>query len=285
MIRRIDGKAGWLSIRACSLCTNLLNRTSQRRCEETFALVAQCKLFGSNSFVAFMSDSTRSRGRDAWPPFTGQRPKLSFAPHADGNVSPSGNASYAAGPKYQDANFTPRMQPSAMPPPPCFNGGYSSSLSPSSTPATPGPNGMSRPARGESLGSAHPPPAAIVSLPARASLAPNMIYATPTRAAPAGGPLEGTGRFVPPAADIRAGQEEAAARLARQQGFAARPPPPPELATRLPPSVWPLPGQVHQFHSWLFASQLSALDMYSAAKIDRKALARALLTVPVPASC
>ncbi|KAL1702441.1 hypothetical protein EV121DRAFT_293314 [Schizophyllum commune] len=231
-----------------------------------------------------MSSSVRSPGRDAWPPFTGQRRDLSGAPQSHGHVSPtgSGNASpYAAGHKYQDANFASRMHPGAMPPPPCFNGGgYNHPLPPSSTPATPAQSGMLHPAHRGSVGPARSPAAAMVSTPARVSLAQyidaNTIYAT-------GGPSEGTDRFIPPAEDIRAGQEEEAARLARL-GLAGQPSarPPPQGAGQRP--EWPLSGPAHPFHSQLFENQLNALDAYSAAKINRVALARALLTVPVPAS-
>ncbi|KAL1664487.1 hypothetical protein GGG16DRAFT_115915 [Schizophyllum commune] len=228
-----------------------------------------------------MSNSIRSPGRDAWPPFTGQRRDLSGAPQTHGNVSPSGNASYAAGPKYQDASFAPRMQPSAMPPPPCFNGGgYNHPLPPASTPATPGQSDMSPSARRESVGVARPSAAAITSTPAHASRAQydnaNTIYAT-------GGPSEGTGKFVPPAEDIKAGQEEEAARLARL-GLAGQPSARSPLQGAGQRPKWPLSGPAHPFHSRLFESQLNALDAYSAAKINRVALARALLTVPVPAS-
>ncbi|KAI5823258.1 hypothetical protein K523DRAFT_404908 [Schizophyllum commune Tattone D] len=228
-----------------------------------------------------MSDSIRSPGRDAWPPFTGQRRELSCAPQTHGNVSPSGNASYAAGPKYQDATFAPRMQPGAIPPPPCFNGGYKHPLPPSSTLATPAQGGMSHPARRESVGPARSSATAIASTPVNAHVSraqwvnDNTIYAT-------GGPSEGTGKFVPPAEDIKAGQEEAAARLARL-GPAGQPSArPPQGAGQRP--EWPLSGPAHPFHSRLFESQLNALDAYSAAKINRVALAHALLTVPVPAS-
>ncbi|KAL1716965.1 hypothetical protein EV715DRAFT_274593 [Schizophyllum commune] len=181
-----------------------------------------------------MSGTIRSPGRDAWPPFTGQRRDLSGAPQTHGNVSPtgSGNASpYAAGPKYQDANFASRMHPSAMPPPPCFNGGYNNSVPLSSTLATTQQSG--------------------VSTPAHASRSQwvndNTIHAT-------GGSSERTGKFIPPAEDIKAGQEEEAARLARL-GLGAQ-----------PSARSPLQGAGH------------------AASINRVALARALLTVPIPAS-
>ncbi|KAL1725609.1 hypothetical protein EV714DRAFT_277320 [Schizophyllum commune] len=228
-----------------------------------------------------MSNTIRSPGRDAWPPFTGQRRDLSGAPQNHSHVSPtgSGNASpYAAGHKYQDASFASRMHPGAIPPPPCFNGGYTNALPPSSTLATPGQSGMSP--RRESVGVARSSAASMVSTPAHASRAQydntNTIYAT-------GGSSEGTDRFIPPAEDIKAGQEEEAARLARL-GLAGQPSarPPPQGAGQRP--EWPLSGPAHPFHSQLFENQLNALDAYSAAKIDRVALARALLTVPVPAS-
>ncbi|KAL1758138.1 hypothetical protein FB107DRAFT_288836 [Schizophyllum commune] len=230
-----------------------------------------------------MSNSIRSPARDAWPPFTGQRRNLSGAPQTHGNISPtgSGNASpYAAGHKYQDANLALRMHPSAMPPPPCFNGGHINSFPPSPTPATPGQSGMLHPARRESVGPARPSAAAIVPTPAHASRAQydnaNTIYAT-------GGPSQGTDRFVPPAEDIKAGQKEEAARLARQS-LAAQPSARSPLQGAGQRPEWPLSSPAHPFHSQLFESQLNALDAYSAAKINRVALARALLTVPVPAS-
>ncbi|KAL1671382.1 hypothetical protein EV122DRAFT_295516 [Schizophyllum commune] len=228
-----------------------------------------------------MSNSIRSPGRDAWPPFTGQRRELSCAPQTHGHVAPSGNASYAAGPKYHDANLALRIQPSAIPPPPCFNGGgYARPLPPSSTPATPGQIGMLHPARRESVGPARSSAASMVSTPAHASRAQyidaNTIYAT-------GGPSKGTAKFIPPAEDIKAGLEEEAARLARL-GLAAQASGRSPLQGAGQRPEWPLSGPAHPFHSRLFESQLSALGTYSAAKIDRVALARALLTVPVPAS-